>query len=440
MLLVAKFGGSSLSSEIQFKKVKAIIEEDDNRRIIVVSALGKRANEDNKMTDLLYLLHAHIKHGVSYHPLWETIEQRFLKVKEELKLSQNIITDLALLKEELEQPNLCVDYLVSRGEYLTARLMSEYLGYQFMDAKDFIIFHPNGQIDLETSRERLIAKLPKDYKIVIPGFYGAYPKGRIKLMNRGGSDITGAIIANCLQADKYENWTDVSGILMVDPRIIKNPAAISRLTYEELSELSYMGANVLHEETVHPIRKLNIPIYIKNTNAPNDLGTLICEENEDENELITGIAGKKDFVSITIYKNHMSTELGFLRKTMQIFERFQVNIEHVPTGIDNIGVIVSAESVDKCLYDLVETLKVELSADEVLVKNELALVTIVGRKKMGNVNLTAAIFKALAHEEIGISLIAQSPRELNIVIGVQNSDYILAIQTLYRELVECHLN
>ena len=440
MLLVSKFGGSSLSSEVQFRKVRTIVEENVNRRVVIVSALGKRAHEDNKMTDLLYLLHAHLKHGVAYDTLWNTIEQRFLNVKEELKLNYEIEADLLKLKEELNQPNLSVDYLVSRGEYLTAHLMSEYLGYQFIDAKDVIVFLPNGKIDLETSRQRLLETLPDDYKIVIPGFYGAYPNGRIKLLNRGGSDITGAIIANCLEAKKYENWTDVSGILMADPRIIDNPAAISRLTYEELSELSYMGANVLHEETIYPIRKLNIPIHIKNTNDPHAEGTLICEQYDGENEMVTGIAGKKDFVSITIYKNHMSTELGFLRKAMEIFERFQINIEHVPTGIDNIGVIVSEKAVETCLYDLVETLKTELAADEVLVKEKLALVSVVGRKKIGHIGITSSIFKALGQANIGISLIAQSPRELNIVIGVQNNDYIQAIQALYKELVECHLH
>ena len=440
MLLVSKFGGSSLSSEIQFKKVKTIIEENGNRRAIVVSALGKRADEDNKITDLLYLLHAHITHGVSYDSLWETIEQRFLIVKKELNLTIPIESYLAELKEQLNQSNLCVDYLVSRGEYFTALLMSEYLDYQFIDAKDVIRFYPNGTVDLETTRQRLLEKLPKDFKFIIPGFYGAYPNGHIKLLSRGGSDITGSIISYCLKATKYENWTDVSGILIADPRIIPNPIAISRLSYEELSELSYMGANVLHEETIYPVRKLNIPIHIKNTNEPHAEGTLICESYEGENELVTGIAGVKDYVSITIYKNHMSTEVGFLRKTMEIFERFQINIEHVPTGIDNVGVIVSGKSVHKCLYDLVETLKVELNADEVIIKDNLSLITVVGHKKLGNIKVTSTIFKALALEAIDISLIAQSPRELNVVIGVRNDDFVRAIQTLYKELVECCLN
>lgn len=440
MLLVAKFGGSSLSSESQFEKVKNIVQEDGNRRVVIVSALGKRADEDNKMTDLLYLLHAHIKHGVCYHSLWESIKGRFLKVKEGLNLSENITKDLAILEEQIKQPNICVEYLVSRGEYLTARLMSEYLGYQFMDAKDIIVFTANNQINLKTSALKLKDKLPQDYKVVIPGFYGANPNGQIKLLHRGGSDITGAIVANCLHANKYENWTDVSGVLMANPRIVNNPTAIDRLTYEELSELSYMGANVLHEQAIYPVRKLNIPIHIKNTNAPNDSGTLIFGQYKDEKNMITGIAGKKDFLSITIHKHHMSTELGFLRKAMQIFENFNVNIEHVPTGIDNIGVIVSAESVDKCLYELVERLKLELNADEVLVQRDLALIAVVGRKKIGEAGITASIFKALAQEGIEISLIAQSPRQLNIVIGVKNGDYMLAIQTLYKELVECYLN
>jgi len=439
MLFVAKFGGSSLSSETQFQKVKKIVEDHPARRVIVVSALGKRAHEDNKLTDLLYLLYAHIKHGVSFTALWETIEQRFLTVKQELGLTYDLARDLEALKNELAHSSLTVDYLVSRGEYLTAKLMSEYLGYKFVDAKDVIMFAPNGKVDLNASRQKLTHLLAEDFKIVIPGFYGAYPNGKIKLLDRGGSDITGSIVANCLQADKYENWTDVPGILMADPRIIPTPVPIASITYEELSELSYMGANVLHEEAIYPIRQLNIPIHIKNTNEPDANGTLICDQTAEKSEMITGIAGKKDFVSITIYKNHMSSELGFLSRVMDIFKQFNINIEHVPTGIDNIGVIVSAASVEKCLYDLTETLKVQLKANEVSVKEQIALITVVGKNMISSIGLSGTIFQALGQEQIRVLLIAQSPRGLNVVIGVQNDDYIPAIQILYKELVECHL-
>jgi len=435
MSIVSKFGGSSLSSEIQFKKVKKIIKENPERCIVVVSALGKRANEDNKVTDLLYLLHAHIKHGVAYDSLWETIKQRFLNVKQELNLAYNINQELSLLKDQLTSSVPTVDYLVSRGEYLTAKLMSEYLDFDFIDAKDVIIFQPNGKIDLDKSRKQLLQILPKDLKVVIPGFYGAYLDGKIKLLDRGGSDITGSIVASCLGASKYENWTDVSGVLMADPRIIKNPATIPNLTYEELTELAYMGASVLHEETIHPIRDLNIPVHIKNTNQPHADGTLICNQFEGNKNMITGISGKKDFISITIYKNHMSSEVGFLHRTLEIFNRYDINIEHLPTGIDHVGVIVSAQCVDTCLYDLIESLKVELNIDEVTVKKEIALITIVGREIIKNPGLSGVIFQALGEKHINVLLIAQSPRELNIVIGVQNSDYIPATQILYEKLV-----
>jgi len=440
MLFVAKFGGSSLSSETQFQKVKKIIAENPARRAIVVSALGKRAHEDNKLTDLLYLLYAHIKHGVAFTALWETIEQRFLTVKQELNLTYELAQDLEKIKSELSHSSLTVDYLVSRGEYLTAKLMSEYLGYSFVDAKDIIMFSADGKVDLNASRQKLTQLIDQDFKVVIPGFYGAYPNGKIKLLDRGGSDITGSIIANCLQADKYENWTDVPGILMADPRIIPSPAPIPFITYEELSELSYMGANVLHEESIYPIRQFNIPIHIKSTNEPDANGTLICDQMTAPKEMITGIAGKRDFVSITIYKNHMSSELGFLSRVMDIFKQFNINIEHVPTGIDNVGVIVSAESVENCLYDLTETLKVQLKADEVTVKEQIALITVVGKNIISSVGLSGTIFQALGQEQIPVLLIAQSPRGLNVVIGVQNDDYIPAIQVLYKELVECHLS
>lgn len=435
MLTVTKFGGSSLSWEAQFKKVKSIVQSDPNRRVVVVSALGKRQSSDNKMTDLLYLISAHIRHGVSYDAMWETIVSRFIAVKEELGLAYDVAADLELLREELSGQNVNEEYLVSRGEYLTAKLIAEYLGHEFIDAKDVIVFQPNGIIDLAKSREKLQARILDHSKVVIPGFYGAFPSGVIKLFNRGGSDITGAIVASCLNAAKYENWTDVPGVLMADPRIIDNPVPVSQLSYEELSELSYMGANVLHEETIYPIRDLNIPIHIKNTNDPEAAGTIISDSIDGRPQRISGISGKKDFISLTIYKNHMSTEVGFLRRALAIFERYQLNVEHVPTGIDHVGIIISGAAVENRLDDLVQTLTTELCADEVTVKQNISLITIVGSQLIGCSKLTASIFTALAKENINIQLIAQSPREVNMIIGVANEDYLTAIQALYGELV-----
>jgi len=435
MLIVTKFGGSSLSWEAQFKKVKNIVKADPNRRVVVVSALGKRESDDNKMTDLLYLIAAHIKHGVSYDAMWQTIVSRFIAVKEELELSYDVAADLELLRQELSSKNVHEEYLVSRGEYFTAKLISEYLGHDFIDAKDVIIFQSNGTIDLEASRQKLQARITADSKVVIPGFYGAFPSGVIKLFNRGGSDITGAIVASCLNAAKYENWTDVPGVLMADPRIITNPVPVSQLSYEELSELSYMGANVLHEETIYPIRALNIPIHIKNTNDPEAQGTIISDTCDSRPQGIAGISGKKNFVSLTIYKNHMSTEVGFLRRALAIFERYQLNVEHVPTGIDHVGIIISGSAIENRLDDLVQTLTTELGADDVTVKTDISLITIVGKRMIGCAQLTASIFGALAKQNIAIQLIAQSPREVNMIIGVSNENYLGAIQALYEELV-----
>ena len=435
MLTIAKFGGSSLSWEAQFKKVKNIVLSDPSRRVVVVSALGKRQLDDTKMTDLLYLIAAHIRHGVPCEGMWETIIGRFTDVKEELSLTYDVASELRSLKAELASQKLNEDYLVSRGEYFTAKLVAEYLGYGFIDAKDVIKFQANGLIDLEKSRDQLQQAVGKTANVVIPGFYGALPGGGIKLFNRGGSDITGAIAASCLNADKYENWTDVPGVLMADPRIIKNPVPVAQLSYEELSELSYMGANVLHEETIYPIRALNIPIHIKNTNDPNARGTIISDSCKGRTAGISGISGKKDFISLTIYKNHMSTEVGFLRRALAIFEDYRLNVEHVPTGIDHVGIIISAEEIENRLDELVQTLTTELGADEVSVKSDISLITVVGRGLIGSSKVAASIFSSLAKKDIEIQLIAQSPRTVNMIVGVASQDFETAIQALYEGLI-----
>ena len=436
-MVVCKFGGSSLSSETQFKKVKNIVKNCNKRRVVIVSALGKREDSDNKLTDLFYVIYTHALHGICYEGLWEEVKTRFVDIKKDLSLTFEIEAELAHIKKNLDANLLTVDDLVSRGEYLTARLMSEYLNFEFIDAKDVITFCANGEIDMEQTKSKLQQKIQEKSKVVIPGFYGAYnTTGKIKLFGRGGSDITGAIIAACLGAEKYENFTDVSGVLMADPRIIDTPPAIPRLTYEELSELTYMGASVLHEASAHPVRDAGIPIHIKNTNDPDAQGTIICDGDNSENKpQITGISGKKDFLSFNIYKNHMSSEIGFLRKTLAIFERYQVNIEHIPTGIDHLGVVVLASGVAHCLEDLIEVLKSELEADEVLIKDGIALITIVGRGTTHDAVFLGRTFSALGKVGINISFIAQSPKKLNIILGVKNEDYIEATKTLYQELV-----
>ena len=302
MIKITKFGGSSVANATQFAKVKQIIESDSARRFVVVSASGREHKNDNKVTDLLYLIEAHIKYSVDYHPLFQLIEDRFLTMKRELNLTYPIENDLEELKQRLNK-TISTDYLVSRGEYLTAKLMAEYLGFPFLDAKDIIIFRYNGKIDFDATRLRLKEYMQKHDRFVMPGFYGALPDGTIKIMSRGGSDITGSILADILDADMYENWTDVSGILMADPRIVSKPKRIDTITYSELRELSYMGASVLHEEAIFPVKEKNIPINILNTNHPEEGGTIILEKDDKPSaQLITGIAGKKNFTVIAIYK------------------------------------------------------------------------------------------------------------------------------------------
>lgn len=436
MIKLAKFGGSSLSEDEQFRKVKNIVAGDEARTVVVVSALGKRLKTDNKITDLLYIIHAHMEHDVEYDELWQLIWDRFVGVRNSLELKVPIEDELAKILAEVQSKKVSLDYLVSRGEYLTALLVSEYLGYTFVDAKELVAFRYNGKFDVEKIATKARAAYKKYGKIVVPGFYGAYPSGEIKLMSRGGSDITGSLLARALTVDVYENWTDVSGILMADPRIVKNPEQIKRITYRELRELSYMGANVLHEAAIRPIQDANIPLNIRNTNAPLDDGTFIASEDYASVFPITGIAGKKDYTSLVLYKAQMSNEVGFLSHTMKIFERHNLSIEHVPTGIDNVGVIVETSAIEKIQYAIMEELKNELDLDEIELVNDLSLIAIVGWNMRGNISLTGRVFMTLSKHDINVSVISKSPQEINLIIGVKNDDYARAIKVLYEELVQ----
>lgn len=434
MMVVAKFGGSSLSCAAQFQKVKNIVISDPKRTVVVVSALGKRNSNDTKITDLLYILHAHLKFSVPYDDIWNMLYSRFVEVKESLNIDYDITTDLDNLKNELNK-NISQDYLVSRGEFLTAKLMSNFLGYDFVDSKDIIVFNYDGKIDYVATEAKTREAYDKHKTMVVPGFYGSYPNGNIKLFSRGGSDVTGSIIAKCLNALMYENWTDVSGIMAADPRIVENPKTIDQVTYTELRELSYMGANVLHEETIFPVQELNIPINIKNTNEPTHKGTIIKQVCDANDNVITGIAGKKGFKSFTIFKNHMSNEVGFLRKTLSIFEKYNVSIEHVPSGIDSFAVIVASESVEKIEYELVADLKQELEAS-VTIDDDIALVAIVGRNMAKRSGICAQVFNVLGDAKISVKMLAQGPLELNIIVGIKSSDYTEAIKELYQHLVK----
>lgn len=433
MLVVTKFGGSSLSSSTQFQKVKNIVESDAKRKIVVVSALGKRSSDDTKITDLLYILHAHLKYSVAYNDIWEMIYSRYVEIKDKLNIEYDIEQDLADLYSELNK-NISKDYLVSRGEYLTAKLMSAYLGYTFVDAKNILLFDYNGNLNDELTEKAVKEAFEKYGTIVVPGFYGGYPNGDIHLLSRGGSDVTGSILAKCLQVSLYENWTDVSGILAADPRIVDNPKAIKEITYKELRELSYMGFNVLHEETIFPVRSLNIPINLKNTNDPLHPGTIIKNNCEVTEELVTGIAGKKDFISFDIVKNHMSNEIGFLRKALSIFEKYNVSIDHIPSGIDSFSVICSRSNVSKYKYEIISDIKNELAAD-VIVDDDLALLAIVGRSMNGKSGVCGNIFSTLGSLGINVKIIAQGPSELSIIIGVETKDYDKALKALYNILI-----
>ena len=435
MIKITKFGGSSVANATQFAKVKQIIESDSARRFVVVSASGREHKNDNKVTDLLYLIEAHIKYSVDYHPLFQLIEDRFLTMKRELNLTYPIENDLEELKQRLNK-TISTDYLVSRGEYLTAKLMAEYLGFPFLDAKDIIIFRYNGKIDFDATRLRLKEYMQKHERFVMPGFYCALPDGTIKIKSRGGSDITGSILADILDADMYENWTDVSGILMADPRIVSKPKRIDTITYSELRELSYMGASVLHEEAIFPVKEKNIPINILNTNHPEEGGTIILEKDDKPSaQLITGIAGKKNFTVIAIYKNHMSDEIGIIRKALEVCESYRISIEHIPSGIDSFSIVVNYEDVKDVIYDMVGEMKKACHADDIKIIDNIALIATVGRQMMYKPGISGKLFAVLGQNNINIRMIAQGTDEMNIIVGVENEDYEKTVKTIYESFV-----
>ncbi len=434
MLKITKFGGSSVANATQFSKVKGIVESDPARKFVVVSASGRQNKEDNKITDLLYLCHAHIKYNIACDAIFTMIEQRFLDIKEALNLKYDIQKDLDYLRMQLDK-NIDLDYLVSRGEYLTALLMAEYLGYEFVDAKDIIFFNYDGTFDYPKMEKAFDAITSEFTHLVIPGFYGSLPNGTLKIMSRGGGDVTGSLIANIIHADVYENWTDVSGILMADPRIVKNPKQIEIINYSELRELSYMGASVLHEEAIFPVKTKNIPIHILNTNEPNCKGTIIKEDVSDDtsNHSITGIAGKKDFSIITIKKNHMSNEVGLIRKALDVFDRYRVSIEHIPSGIDSFSIIVESASIKDFLYEMISEIKRECMPDEVNVISEIALIATVSRKMKNRAGMSGKLFTTLGKHGISVAVISQTSDEMNIIVGVHNDDYSKTIKAIYDE-------
>lgn len=438
MLKVTKFGGSSMADAGQYRKIKEILAADPGRRVVVVSAAGKRDKNDNKITDLLYLCHAHTQYGVDCTPVFDMIASRYLQIRDELELNVPLEQEFALLKKRLDSKAVTQDELVSRGEYFSAKLMAAFLDFEFVDAADWIRFNLDGSVDQENSYE-LLQGLVRGKGVVIPGFYGIMPDGHIRTFSRGGSDITGALAAAALDADVYENWTDVSGILMADPRIVENPRAIPEVTYDELRELSYAGAQVLHEGTIRPVRERGIPLNIRNTNEPDHPGTIIREKFDtevDPHRVITGITGKKDFSIITVFKRGLTSEVGILRRILGVLEKHHISVDFVPNGIDNVSLVMPTEVIAPKLYTLLADMQQHIEPDRIEVMDQIAIVAAVGHRMAMRPGVSGQIFKALGEADINIRMINQGPDELNIIFGVDNRDFASAIRVLYNSFAK----
>ena len=439
MSKVVKFGGSSLASAEQFEKVGKIIRADKDRRFVVPSAPGKRDAKDTKVTDMLYGCYALAEEGKDFKAELKAIKERYQGIIDGLKLDLSLEEEFKIVEKNFKE-KAGKDYAASRGEYLNGIIMANYLGYEFIDSATVIFFKESGEFDSEKTNEILSARLKDCKAAVVPGFYGAYEDGRVKTFSRGGSDITGSIVARAIKADVYENWTDVSGILVVDPRIIPNPAAIETITYRELRELSYMGFSVLHEDAIFPVRREGIPINIRNTNAPEDNGTWIVGSTCQKSKyVITGIAGKKGFCSINIEKDMMNSEIGFGRKVLQAFEDNGISFEHVPSGIDTMTVFVHQDEFMHKEQQVVAALHRLANPDVIDIESDLALIAVVGRGMKSTRGVSGRIFSALAHKNVNVKMIDQGSSELNIIIGVTNDDFEIAIKAIYDIFVESQL-
>lgn len=439
MSKVVKFGGSSLASAEQFKKVGEIIREDSERKYVVPSAPGKRHAKDTKVTDMLYSCYAKADTGEDFKAELKEIKERYEEIIKGLNLELSLDEEFKKIEKNFKA-KAGDNYAASRGEYLNGIIMAAYLGYEFIDAATVIFFDENGEFETEKTNKILRDKLDRTEKAVIPGFYGAYEDGRVKTFSRGGSDITGSIVARAAKAEVYENWTDVSGFLIADPRIIKSPQGIDTITYKELRELSYMGATVLHEDAIFPVRREGIPINIRNTNAPSDAGTWIVESTcQKPKYVITGIAGKRGFCSVNIEKDMMNSEIGFGRKVLQAFEDNGISFEHVPSGIDTMTVFVHQDEFMHKEQKVVSALHRIADPDAVEIESDLALIAVVGRGMKSTRGTAGRIFSALAHANVNVRMIDQGSSELNIIIGVSNEDFKNAIRAIYNIFVEVQL-
>lgn len=439
MKKVVKFGGSSLASARQFKKVGDIIRSDKARRYVVPSAPGKRNDKDEKVTDLLYQCYDAAAAGASYKKILEKIKNRYEEIISGLDLNLNLDYEFSRIEENF-LAKAGRDYAASRGEYLNGLVMAEYLGFEFIDAAEVIFFDDNGMFDAAGTDKELSERLEHVERAVIPGFYGSRHDGTVKTFSRGGSDVTGSIVAKAIHADMYENWTDVSGFLVADPRIVKNPQVIEAITYRELRELAYMGASVLHEDAIFPVRKEGIPINIRNTNRPEDKGTLIVESTCRKPKFtITGIAGKKGFCSINVEKAMMNSEVGFGRRVLQVFENYGVSFEHMPSGIDTMTIFVHQSEFEEYEQSVIAGIHRAVEPDFVEMESDLALVAVVGRGMKATRGTAGRIFSALAHARVNVKMIDQGSSELNIIIGVKNGDFETAIRAIYDIFVTVEL-
>ena len=439
MVKVVKFGGSSLASAEQFVKVGDIIRADETRRYVVPSAPGKRNAKDTKVTDMLYSCYALAEDGVEFRVPLMKIKERYDSIINGLNLKISLDEEFKTIASNFKA-KAGSDYAASRGEYLNGIIMANYLGYEFIDSATVIFFDEEGKFDAEKTQRVLSAKLAETKKAVIPGFYGAGPDGNVVTFSRGGSDITGSIVAKACHASMYENWTDVSGCLVADPRIIDNPEPIKVVTYRELRELSYMGASVLHEDAVFPVRKAGIPINIRNTNDPEADGTLIVDSTcQKPDYTITGIAGKKGFVDVNIDKDKMNSEVGFCRKALQAFEENGISIEHMPSGIDTMTVFVHQAEFEGKEQQVISSIRQLANPDQIDLEADLALIAVVGRGMRSTRGTAGRIFSALAHANINVRMIDQGSSELNIIIGVSNEDFERAIEAIYDIFVETRL-
>lgn len=431
MRKVVKFGGSSLASARQFKKAGEIIRADKARRYVIPSAPGKRNSKDSKVTDLLYECYDAASSGASYKKILNQIRERYEEIINGLDLNLNLDHEFANIEENFVK-GVGRDYAASRGEYLNGIVMAEYLGFPFIDAAEVIFFDENGNFEADSTHKELSERLEHMERAVIPGFYGSKHDGTIKTFSRGGSDVTGSIVAKAIHADLYENWTDVSGFLVADPRVVENPQVIETITYKELRELAYMGASVLHEDAIFPVRKEGIPINIRNTNKPEDKGTLIVESTcRKPRYTITGIAGKKGFCAINIEKAMMNSEVGFGRKVLGVFEKFGISFEHMPSGIDTMTIMVHQSEFEEYEQSVIAGIHRAVEPDSVDLESDLALIAVVGRGMKATRGTAGRIFSALAHARINVKMIDQGSSELNIIIGVKNNDFEQAIRAIY---------